>query len=106
MANYAYDDFGRVVANNRSGAVADMTYEYDNLHGWLTSIKGGRQSNEYRFVQNLYRESGSAYPKFNGSISAIYWSTSGESAHNWYDYIHFNSWRKIPKKQKKRDATM
>ena len=53
VANYAYkyDDFGRVIANNRGRTSADMTYEYDNLHGWLKRItsSGG-------FEQRLYRE--------------------------------------------------
>ena len=36
--NPTYDIFGNVIADNRPGTAADMTYTYDTLHGWLTGI--------------------------------------------------------------------
>ncbi len=29
-----YDDFGHITGNDRSGTAGDMSYAYDNLHGW------------------------------------------------------------------------
>ncbi len=51
---YTYNDFGRVTADNRSGNAADISYAYDDLHGWQKSIKsaGG-------FEQKLYHGSSS-----------------------------------------------
>ena len=80
-----YDEFGRIVANDRNGIAADMLYEYDKLHGWLTSVKGGMFVGDYQFNQKLYRESGSANPMWNGSISAMEWRTI-LSDHHRYDY--------------------
>ncbi len=34
IQNLTYDDFGHIIGNNRSGTAADMSYAYDNLHGW------------------------------------------------------------------------
>ncbi len=46
-----YDDFGHIIGNNRSGTAADMSYAYDNLHGWTTKIKsaGGFEQNLFLF---------------------------------------------------------
>ncbi len=33
-----YDDFVHIIDNNRSGTAADMSYAYDNLHGWTKQI--------------------------------------------------------------------
>ncbi len=81
VGTYAYDDFGRVVRKSRSGAVADMTYEYDNLHGWLKRIasSGG-------FEQKLYRETEGNKPCFNGSISAMTWKVASNGRLRRFDY--------------------
>lgn len=78
-----YDDFGHVVANNRSGTAGDMLYAYDNLHGWLTRIQsaGG-------FDQKLYRESGTAHNLFNGSIAAMSWKMPDAFTVHRYDYAY------------------
>ncbi len=77
-----YDDFGHIIGNNRSGTAADMSYAYDNLHGWTTQIKsaGG-------FEQNLYRETEGSTPRWNGSISAMTWQTDDSKVHR-YDYTY------------------
>ncbi len=76
-----YDEFGRVVKNDRSGKMGDMTYTYDNLRGWQTSITGANGV----FRQKVYRESGAEMPCFNGNISALEWTTEAGSL-NRYDY--------------------
>ena len=83
VGTYAYDDFGHVITNNRSGAVADMTYEYDNLHGWVIGIKDSKGI----FEQKLFRETGEKTPCFNGSISAIEWKTTASELQR-YDFTY------------------
>ena len=70
IQNLTYDDFGHVMTNDRSGTAADMTYEYDQMHGWLRSIRSSKW-----FEQNLYRETEGQYPRYNGNISAMSWKT-------------------------------
>lgn len=41
ILHLSYDDFGRVIRNDRGGSRADMSYEYDLLHGWTTGIRSG-----------------------------------------------------------------
>ncbi len=38
LQHLTYDDFGQIIGNNRSGTAADMSYTYDNLHGWTTRL--------------------------------------------------------------------
>ena len=82
IQNLTYDDFGRVIANNRSGTSGDMTYEYDNLHGWLKQM--GSASG---FTQSLFRETGSNNPCWNGSISAMTWKV-GDGKQHTYQYTY------------------
>ncbi len=82
IAAYTYDDFGHIIANNRSGAAADMTYEYDNLHGWLTRIASSKN-----FEQKLYRETEGKNRRYNGSISAMTWKTDNNTLRR-YDYSY------------------
>ncbi len=60
-----------------------MTYEYDNLHGWLTRMRAG-----CGFVQKLYRESGALNNRFNGSISAMTWRITDSGKTRRYDYTY------------------
>ncbi|MBP5345001.1 MAG: RHS repeat-associated core domain-containing protein [Bacteroidales bacterium] len=80
ISRFTYDEFGKMVANDRSGTAGDMSYMYDNLHGWLTNMEsaGG-------FRQNLYRETGAAKPRFNGSIAAMTWNV-GDYVDRTYNY--------------------
>ena len=83
LQSFTYDDFGRVVRNNRNGVNGDMTYKYDNLHGWLTNVKAG-----CGFEQNLYREKGGQNPMYNGSISAMSWKSPSSDKIRRYDYTY------------------
>ncbi|MBQ7238557.1 MAG: hypothetical protein IJS20_07180 [Bacteroidales bacterium] len=83
LQSFKYDDFGRVISNSRKGTGGDMTYEYDNLHGWLTRMRAGSG-----FEQKLYRESGALNNRFNGSISAMTWRMTDSGKTRRYDYTY------------------
>ena len=83
----AYDEYGRVIGNNRDGKYSDMAYEYDKLHGWLTKI----YTPNYTFEQNLYRETDGKNPRWNGSISAMSWRTANDYVRRYdYEYDELN----------------
>gem|GEM_PF-2457818 len=82
ISNFVYDDFGHVIANNRSGTAGDMSYEYDNLHGWVTCIASAKN-----FEQRLYRETEGQNKRWNGSISAMTWKTDNSTLRR-YDYTY------------------
>ena len=77
-----YDDFGNMIANDRKGTAGDMTYVYDNLHGWLT-----RSTSASGFEQTLWRETGADNPRWNGSISAMMWEVGDGKKHT-YQYTY------------------
>ena len=77
-----YDDFCRVIANDRKGTAGDMTFAYDNLHGWLT-----RSTSASGFEQTLLRETGADNPRWNGSISAMTWEVGDGKKHT-YQYTY------------------
>ena len=83
IQNLKYDDFGHVLKNDRIGKLGDMSYEYDNLHGWLKEVKTG-----HGFSQTLYRETGTLNPKYDGSISAMSWTVPGEDNVRRYEYTY------------------
>lgn len=78
-----YDDLGHVIVNHREGSNADMSYEYDLLHGWINRI-----SSSGGFDQHLYRETTGTHTRWNGSISAMTWKTSSANAVRKYDYTY------------------
>ncbi|MBP5347042.1 MAG: hypothetical protein J6Y99_12595 [Bacteroidales bacterium] len=86
-----YDEFGKVIANDRSGTMGDMSYEYDKLHGWVTHIKGPNTPMGTLFEQNLYRETGGDYARWNGSISAMEWKYGSQNLRRYdYEYDELN----------------
>lgn len=80
ISNLHYDDFGHVIHNNRGGAKADMMYEYDNMHGWLTKTKSSGS-----FEQKMFRETDGNIPCYNGNISAMTWKTANNYVRR-FDY--------------------
>lgn len=66
---------------------AILSYEYDDLHGWLKRIasSGG-------FEQKLYCEMEGNEPCFNGSISAMTWkvASTGRLRRSDYEYDGMN----------------
>lgn len=81
IANCSYNDFAHLTADNRSGTSADMSYTFDNLHGWLTGITGCNG----RYAQRLYYGSDGSLPCYNGSIAAMTWRTGDDYVRR-YDY--------------------
>ncbi len=86
IQNLTYDAFGHVLRNDRGGTVADMTYGYDQMHGWLKSIKSGG-----KFEQKLFRETEGNIPCYNGNISAMTWRTGNDYVRRFdYEYNGMN----------------
>ena len=86
ISKFTYDEFGRMVANDRSGTAGDMSYAYDKLHGCLTqtTAKGG-------FEQTLLRETDARECRFNGSIAAMEWKCGNDIKRRYdYDYDVLN----------------
>ncbi len=86
IQHLTYDNFGHVMTNDRGDTAADMTYGYDQMHGWLKSIRsaGG-------FEQELYRETEGSTPCYNGNISAMTWRTGNDYVRRFdYQYNQMN----------------
>ncbi len=80
---FEYDSLGHVSSLNRYGNAADMNYQYDLVHGWLTAI-----TSEGGFAQHLIRESHSTNPLYNGNIAAMTWAIPDDSYERRYDYTY------------------
>ena len=80
---FGYDEVGNLASMNRSGTAADMTYNYDLLHGWIKEI-----SSTGGFEQKLYREDNTGHPLYNGSISAMTWKVFGSPQLRRYGYTY------------------
>ena len=82
ISNPTYDVFGNIVANNRPGTAADMTYEYDTLHGWLKGI-----SSPSGFSEQLLRET-ATNAQFSGNIGGMEWKNTSRGEMHRYDYTY------------------
>ena len=82
ISNPTYDVFGNVTANNRPGTAADMTYDYDTLHGWLKGI-----SSPSGFSQQLLRET-APNAQYSGNIGSMLWRNSNGGEQHGYDYTY------------------
>ena len=70
LAEYTYDDLGRVKQKKLGGTAHSSTYSY-NIRSWLTGITGSK------FTQTLaYNNSTAGY---NGNITAMDWTADGDS---------------------------
>ena len=72
LAEYVYDNFGRLDSKKLGGTLHTSTYAY-NLRGWLTGISGTGS----RFSQTLTYNNGSA--GYNGNITAMSRTANGTS---------------------------
>ena len=82
LAGYEYDELGRVKARTLHGNAANrQAYAY-NIRGWLTNISGNR------FMQNLYYETGSGTPAYNGNISSMTWRAGSEGTMRGYKFAY------------------
>ena len=82
VSHPGYDVFGNVVANDRPGTAADMTYSYDTLHGWLKGI-----SSPSGFSEQLLRED-ATFPLFSGNIGSMRWRNTSNGELHGYDYTY------------------
>jgi RHS repeat-associated protein len=82
VSNPTYDVFGNVVANDRPGTAADMTYSYDLLHGWLKGI-----SSPSGFSEELLRET-ATNAQLSGNIGSMQWRNTGSGEQHRYDYTY------------------
>ena len=70
LAEYTYDDLGRMEQKKLGGTAHSSTYSY-NIRSWLTGITGSK------FTQTLaYNNSPAGY---NGNITAMGWTADGDS---------------------------
>ena len=81
LAEYGYDNFGRLNSKKLGGALHTSTYAY-NLRGWLTGISGSK------FSQTLTYNNGSA--GYNGNITAMDWIANGSSHRYTFSYDGLN----------------
>ena len=70
LAEYTYDDLGRVKQKKLGGTAHSSTYSY-NIRSWLTGITGSK------FTQTLTYNNGTA--GYNGNITAMGWTADGDS---------------------------
>ena len=81
LAEYGYDNFGRLNSKKLGGTLHTTTYAY-NLRSWLTGISGGK------FSQTLTYNNGSA--GYNGNITAMDWTANGSSHRYTFAYDGLN----------------
>ena len=81
LAEYGYDNFGRLNSKKLGGTLHTSTYAY-NLRCWLTGISGSK------FSQTLTYNNGSA--GYNGNITAMDWTANGSSHRYTFAYDGLN----------------
>ena len=81
LAEYTYDDLGRLQSKKLGGTAHTATFAY-NIRGWLTGIDGGK------FKQILTYNNGSA--GYNGNITAMDWTANGSSYRYTFAYDGLN----------------
>lgn len=72
LAEYVYDDIGRVSKVSRGCNDSGTTELSYNLRGWTTSIR-----NRY-FKEYVYYNDGFGTPRFGGTVSGIKWHQDGD----------------------------
>lgn len=82
VSSPTYDFLGNVIADNRPGTAADMTYTYDMLHGWLTGV-----SSPCGFSEQLHRET-ATNALFSGNIASMQWRNTSNGEQHGYDYTY------------------
>ncbi|MCD8093132.1 MAG: RHS repeat-associated core domain-containing protein [Bacteroides sp.] len=85
LANYTYDNFGRLSTKKFHGNEDNkLTYKY-NVRSWLTEIKGTK------LQQNLYYNNAPyASSYYNGNICKMTWSAGGETTVRAFKYSYDN----------------
>ena len=82
LADYAYDNLGRLQSKSLHGSVTNkLTYAY-NVRSWLTGISGSK------FTQNLYYNTGNGTACYTGNISSMTWKAGNESTIRGYKFTY------------------
>ena len=82
VSSPTYDFLGNVIADNRPGSAADMTYTYNLLHGWLSGI-----SSPCGFSEQLLRDS-ATNAQYSGNIGSMQWRNTANGEQHRYDYTY------------------
>ena len=86
LAENTYDELGRLKTNKKNGQSAlTSSYAY-NIRSWMKSVASPL------FSQTLYYNDTYAgnTPRYNGNISAMSWSVSGENKTRGYNFAYDN----------------
>jgi RHS repeat-associated protein len=86
LAENTYDELGRLKTNKKNGQSAlTSSYAY-NIRSWMKSVASPL------FSQTLYYNDTYAgnTPRYNGNISAMSWSVSGENKTRGYNFTYDN----------------
>ena len=81
LSTLSYDAYGRLGRRTLHGGIHSSTYSY-NIRDWLTGISGPK------FTQNLYYNTGSGTPCWNGNISSMTWQAGSESTLRGYKFAY------------------
>lgn len=81
LAEYSYDELGRLSQKKVGGTAHTSTYAY-NIRNWLTGISGAK------FTQNLYYNTGNGTARYNGNISSMTWKAGNESILRGYKFTY------------------
>ena len=71
-----------ILANNRPGTAADMSFYYDTLHGWLSGV-----SSPCGFSEQLQRET-ATNAQYSGNIGSLQWRNTVNGELHKYDYSY------------------
>lgn len=81
VAEYEYNDLGKLSKLKRGGLAGETSYDY-NLRGWTTNITGNG------FSEWLYYTDGKGIPYFSGNISSQLWQVHNEGVKRGYKFFY------------------
>ena len=82
MAEYTYDNLGRMFSKRLHGKEAFRTDYTYNIRNWLAGISGDL------FTQNLHYTDGVGTACYNGNISSMTWQSGNETTTRGYKYTY------------------
>ena len=88
ISAYTYNDLGRLTKEMAANEIYEIERDY-NIHGWLTSINAKKSNNhQTAFLQDLYYETGSGQPCYNGNISSMRWKMGYDDYGHGYKFVY------------------
>ncbi|MCD8079119.1 MAG: RHS repeat-associated core domain-containing protein [Bacteroides sp.] len=82
LAEYTYDNLGRMLTRKNHGLASTQTTHAYNIRSWLTGLTSTL------FTQNLYYNTGSGTPAYNGNISSMTWKAGTETPTRGYKFTY------------------